>query len=347
MNQPTLMEQEARQAPDIIAKQLEANQGLIADLCQRLQTVDVPFIVTVARGSSDHAANFAKYVFETQLNLVTSSAAPSVTTLYKSKLKLKNSLVIGISQSGQSPDICEVMAMARQQVAITVAMVNQVDSPLANIAEYTLPLSAGKESAVAATKSYLATLAMIIHFVAGYKQDSTLKDALKRLPDSLAQALNCSWSAAFPIFETAHNCLVVARGYGFPVALEAALKFKETCAIQAEAFSSAEVMHGPLALVRSNYPILLFTQQDATLPGLLEAANKLTQLGGHTLLALPQNLIHEQRCEILLPLPPSIHPILDPLLAIQAFYPMVSQLAVLRGLNPDQPQHLQKVTKTL
>ncbi|MDO8955188.1 MAG: SIS domain-containing protein [Gammaproteobacteria bacterium] len=347
MTPMSIMEQEARQAPKIIANQLQANYAILTDLCRRLKKSEPGFAVTVARGSSDHAANFAKYLFESQLNLVTASAAPSVTTLYKSQLKLKNSLVMGFSQSGQSPDVCEMMEMARKQGAITVAMVNHENSPLAQAAEYVIPLLAGEEVAVAATKSYLASLAGIVNLVAIYKEDAALKVALAQLPELLEQALSCDWTPALEALKPVSDSLIVARGYGFPIAQEAALKLKETCALHAEAFSSAEIMHGPLALIGANFPVMLFAQEDESLPGILELSHSMTELGGHTILALPKNIECTTASKVLIDLPPSLHPLLDPLMTIQAFYPMAAKLSQARGLNPDHPQNLSKVTKTL
>lgn len=344
----SIMEKEAHEAPKVIAHQLQANYGILSDLSKRLKQSEPGFAVTIARGSSDHAANFAKYVFETQLSLVTASAAPSVSTIYKSQLKLKNSLVIGFSQSGQSPDVCEMMELARKQGAITVAMVNHENSPLATIAEYVIPLLAGKEVAVAATKSYLATLAGIINLVAIHKQDAALKVGLAQLPELLEQALHCEWGPVIELFKAASDALVVARGYGFPIAQEAALKFKETCAIHAEAFSGAEVMHGPLALIGEGFPVLLFAQEDASLPGMLDLTESMTKsLGANTVLALPKNLDRPDHYTSIIDLPASLHPLLDPLMAIQSFYPVAARIAQAKGLNPDHPQNLKKVTKTL
>ncbi|MDF2690292.1 MAG: iron dicitrate transport regulator FecR [Gammaproteobacteria bacterium] len=347
MSTVTLMEKEAAESPSVIKKQLQENQELCLSLSKRLHNIDVPFVLTVARGSSDHAANFAKYIFETQLNLATALAAPSVTSIYHSKLKLKNALVIGLSQSGQSPDVCEVMQMARQQGAITLALVNQTESPLAKIAEFVLPLQAGKEAAVAATKSFIATLAAILHFVAIYKQDNALLAALEELPECLEQALESNWSEAMAVLQDVDSCLSIGRGYGYPIAQEAALKFKETCSINAGAFSGAEVMHGPLALVKPHYPIMLFAQQDAALSGLLELTEKLTELGAQTLLALPQGVALPKKCGHILNFPASSHAIVEPIIAIQAAYPMIARLATARGFDPDQPKNLRKVTKTL
>lgn len=346
----SLMEKEASEAPRLIEKQFSDNRSLLEKLCARLKENPPLFAMTIARGSSDHAATFAKYLFETRLGLPTVSAAPSVLTLYKKKLRLKNSLVIGISQSGASPDVVNTLTAARESGAVTVAFVNQVDSALANAAEYTIPLGAGVEQAVAATKTYLATLSALIQFVALLTDDSVLIKALSELPLSLEKAVKVDWSLAIEEYRQRHNTLVVARGYGYPVAQEAALKFKETARIHAEAFSGAEILHGPFALVEKDFPLLLLGQEDESLPGVLEIAERMKKLGAKVLLALPQEKHAERNLQesasIILPLPKALHPMCDPLIVIQAFYVMMARLSLARGLNPDAPLNLTKVTQT-
>jgi glutamine---fructose-6-phosphate transaminase (isomerizing) len=344
----TQMAQEALEAPAVVARQFQINEPLLRDLCQRLQKIEIPYVLTVARGSSDHAASFAKYLFETQLGLTTASAAPSVVTLYHTRQKLKNCLVLALSQSGESPDICEVLTAAREQGAITVALVNRENSKLAQIAEYVLSLCAGEEQAVAATKSYIAMLAALLQAVAIAANNHHLLACLEQLPNLLTASCQMDWSMAAKILQPQQDLLIIGRGYGFPIALEAALKCKETAALHAEAFSSAEVQHGPLALVRPSYPVLLFCQDDVTFDANVELVRRLHALGGSTLLALPKNLLSNELTKMatILPLPASAHGLMDPLLAIQAFYLMIAELAVLRGYNPDQPANLQKITKT-
>jgi glucosamine--fructose-6-phosphate aminotransferase (isomerizing) len=345
------MEKEALEAPQVIAKQILANQTILNTIAARLRSEPSLFAMTIARGSSDHAATFAKYLIETRIGMITASAAPSVFTLYKSKLQLKNSLVLGISQSGASPDVADMLAYARGAGAITVAFVNQTDSALAAAAEYVVPILAGKEQAVAATKTYLATLSAFIQFVAVLTQDAALLGVMAKLPQALEKAAKMDWSAAIDIYLKAQNTLVIGRGYGYPIAQEAALKFKETARIHAEAFSGAELLHGPFALVEKNFPILLFAQQDESLPGILDVSQRMKTLGAAVMLALPEQvhakqLLQEDIFSIRLPLPDSLHPICDPLLIIQVFYVMMARLSLARGLNPDAPLNLTKVTQT-
>jgi glucosamine--fructose-6-phosphate aminotransferase (isomerizing) len=344
------MELEAKMAAGVLIKQFSANHDALYALSLRLHASRPPFAMTIARGSSDHAATYAKYVLETQLGLVTASAAPSVETLYKAKLHLKNSLVMGLSQSGQSPDIAEMLVLARHAGAITVAFVNKASSPLSEAAEYVIPLWAGEERSVAATKSYIATLSVLVHFAALMTGSPELLTALSALPSVLDEAVGMDWSPAIKEYQQQQNTFIVGRGYGFPIAQEAALKFKETAAIHAEAFSGAEVLHGPFALVQQNFPLLILGQDDVTLPGILNLSKQATQLGAKTLLAVPSNVAKSASlagvATTLLPLPAALHPLCDPLVAIQAFYVMVARLAVARGLNPDAPLNLAKITRT-
>lgn len=347
----TLMEQESREVPQLIARQMKANAAVLLQLSEKLRKIPPKYALTIGRGSSDHACTYAKYLLETNLGLITASAAPSVVTVYNAQLQMKDALVIGVSQSGQSPDICKMMEVARNDGATTVAIVNEINSPLAKTAEFLVPMYAGEERAVAATKSYITALSALAQLTAIYANNKKLLNDLNQLPELLAETLNLSWVAALEEFKNINNTLVVARGFGFPIAQEAALKFKETSAIQAEAFSTAEILHGPFALIKKNHPYLLFAQIDATLAGTLELAKKITALGGRVILAIAHNAKIKPAelkkiAAVILPLPHSLDAILDPIMTIQAFYPLVAQLAMLRGFNPDAPDNLKKVTET-
>lgn len=349
-----IMAQETISAASLIAKQLVSNKNLIQNIAIKIKEKNPIAAVTIARGSSDHAANFAKYLIETQLGIVTASSAPSVHTIYNSDLNLENMLVIGISQSGKSPDICHVMQDAREKGAITLALVNTEDSPLANLAEFVIPLRAGEEKAVAATKSYMCTLSALLQFIAIYNSDNLLESALDNLESQLQQTLNIDFTPVIEALLDTMHMFVIARGVCFPIAQEAALKFKETACIQAEPFSSAEVLHGPFALVKSGFSTLQFIQKDEALAGNLELAKKMTDLGAQTIVLYPENieekevkkLTDKQTSKLNIALPASIHPLTDPIMIIQAFYAMVNSLAVKRGFDPDNPDNLKKVTET-
>ncbi|MEI7036854.1 SIS domain-containing protein [Fulvimonas yonginensis] len=338
----TLMYQEAHSAADVIAQQLAVNAGLLAGLGARLRARPPRCIVTCARGSSDHAAAYAKYVFETRVGIVTASASPSVSSVYEAPLQLEDALFLAVSQSGKSPDLLRSAEAARAGGAQVLALVNVEDSPLARVADTVIPLRAGPERSVAATKSYLATLAAVLQLTACWSGDPALHAALARLPDDLRQGWDADWSALGAGLREVHNLFVVGRGYGFGAALEAALKFKETCGLHAEAFSAAEVRHGPMALVGAGFPVLVFGQDDGTLENTLQLADEFRARGARVWVAAPGASGPDA-----LPLPAGVPAITTPLLAVQRFYRAASALSLARGYDPDLPPHLRKVTETL
>ena len=343
----SVMQAEALSTPNIIATQLERNASIMQQIVTHLKKRSPEFIFTIARGSSDHAAHFANYLFARQSGLICASLPPSLSSLYHCKLKVKNALAIGISQSGASPDICSSLQAAKEGGAITIAIVNNTQSLLANIADFVIPLHTDKEKAVAATKTYIASLTVLIQLVATLTADTHLLNALQKLPTALEQASHCDWSHANQVLNNAVNLIVIARGMGYPIAAEAALKFKEPANIHAEAFSAAEFQHGPMALVKPDFPLLFFAQHDETLASTLALCEKMTQWNAQTLLAIPASASTQKKtAQYELPLPPSLHPICDPVVTIQAFYPMIAKLAQQRGYDPDNPTNLRKVTET-
>jgi glucosamine--fructose-6-phosphate aminotransferase (isomerizing) len=335
------MFQEAAQAAGVVRTQLERNAVALASLGGRLQLSPPRAVVTCARGSSDHAATYAKYLIEAYTGVLTSSAAPSVASIYDAQGDMRGVLFIAISQSGKSPDLLTTTRAAKEGGALTVALCNTVDSPLMQMVDVPVPLHAGAETSVAATKSYIASLSAIAQLLACWCDDQDLLRALPKTPELLARAWENDWSAVVETLRGAVNLFVVARGFGLGVAQEAALKLKETCGLHAEAFSSAEVKHGPMALVRSGFPVLMFTQDDDTRAGIVELAAEFAGRGARVLLSGP-----DVRGATLLPTV-AAHPVIEPLLAIQSFYRAADALARARGLDPDSPPHLNKVTETL
>jgi len=334
----TLMFREAAETADVVAAQFARNRATVEALAASLRAEPPPFVVTCARGSSDHAATYAKYLFETQLGVVTASASPSVGSVYEAPLALKGALYLVISQSGKSPDLLRNAEAAKAAGARVVALVNVEDSPLAQLAETVIPLGAGPERSVAATKSYLASLAAILQLGAVWKQDPALLAALDALPGALRQAWQSDWRGLTEGLVPAHNLFVLGRGLGLAAAQEAALKFKETCGLHAEAYSSAEVKHGPMALVGPGFPVLAFAQPDETGAGTRALAVEFRGRGAQVWLAADDGD---------LPLVAAPHPTCTPLLTIQSFYRAINALALRRGYNPDLPPHLNKVTETV
>jgi glucosamine--fructose-6-phosphate aminotransferase (isomerizing) len=337
----TRMFREAAQAPQAVRAQLETNERLMSQLGAALRELSPVAVVTCARGSSDHAATFARYLIETRAGVLTSSAAPSVSSVYAARPDLRGTVFLAISQSGASPDLLASVENARSAGARVIALVNVPDSPLARAADHTIPLCAAPETSVAATKSYIASLAAIIHLVASWTRDQQLLDALADAPDLLAQAWELDWSIAAQRLRAASSLYVIGRGLGLAVAQEAALKLKETCGLHAEAFSAAEVRHGPMALVRNGFPVLLLAQADETHDGIEQLAAELVAQDAQVMLA-------GARCPGAMLLPTqAAHPALEPMLAIQSFYRMANTLSLVRGFDPDRPPHLRKVTETV
>ena len=335
------MLEECREAPQAVARQLAADAHAYAALTAQLREAPPQGVLTVARGSSDHAAHYMAYLVMARLGRLVTSLPMSLVTLYQSRLQCEGLVSMAFSQSGQSPDLVSPTRFFRQGGARTVAIVNQPDSPLAEAAEWVLPLHAGPERSVAATKSYIAQLVAGARLVAGWGGDAGLQSALQALPSALSHALDADWSLAVEALRGADRLFVIGRGTGLAIAMEAALKFKETCGIQAEAFSGAEVKHGPMALVEEGYPLLVFAPRGPAQAGLIALAAEMRERGARVLLAAPAGTPGAE-----LPLVNTGHEDLDPIAAVQTFYPMVEALARARGLDPDTPRHLAKVTRT-
>ncbi|WP_422776328.1 SIS domain-containing protein [Pseudomonas mediterranea] len=335
------MLEEALAACEAVERQLQQLDPALQEIAGRLRRQPPQVAMTIARGSSDHAASYFAYLTMQQLGLPVASLPMSVVTMQQAPLKVSGQVAFGFSQSGQSPDLVNSLRLLRKRGALSVALVNALDSPLEAACEFSVPLCAGVESSVAATKSFIATLSASARLVAQWKDDVELLEAGSALPEGLREAARQDWSAAVEALRSCQRLMVIGRGAGFAIAQEAALKFKETSAIQAEAFSSAEVRHGPMALIDENYPLLVFAPRGAEQAGVLSLAADMRQRGARVLLAAPDDIAERD-----LTLTRAEHPALDPILAIQSFYGMAAHLSVARGLNPDQPRHLSKVTRT-
>lgn len=340
--QQTKMFCEAAEASDVARRQLTENAITLQRLGEELRRLNPKAVVTCARGSSDHAATYAKYLIETKAGLLVSSAAPSVSSVYAAKQMLEGTLFLAISQSGKSPDLVATAQAAKDAGAYVVALVNVEQSPLAELADVLVPLKAGPENSVAATKTYIATLNAILSLVAHWQQDKELLKALTDLPDNLEKAWQLDWTEAREALLDARNFFVVGRGLGFGIAQEAALKFKETCGLHAEGFSAAEVKHGPMAIVNKGFPVLVMSQQDQTRESFEGLVADFDARGAKVLVA-GSGL----KGGTSLPVVEGAHAAAEPILFIQSFYKMANDLSIARGYNPDTPPHLNKVTETV
>jgi glucosamine--fructose-6-phosphate aminotransferase (isomerizing) len=336
------MFREASEAPRLVGAQLETNAPAVMALAERLRRSPPRAVLTFGRGSSDHAATYARYLMETRLGVITASAPPSISSVYDAAPDMGGTLCLVISQSGRSPDLLAAAHAAAEAGALVVCIVNDEASPLARMAEAVLPMRAGPELSVAATKSFIATLAAVLQLTAHWSQDRELIAAIDGLPELLENAWRLDWSAALEPLARAQSLYVLGRGIGFGVAEEAALKLKETCGLHAEAFSSAELRHGPMALVGPNFPVLAFAQADETLKGVEAAARACAEQGAPVYLAGGLGGAGVESLPA-----PRAHPALQTIAEAQSFYRFVESLARARGLDPDHPPHLSKVTETV
>ena len=336
----TQMFQEAASAGAVVRSQLARNAPLMAELGERLRGLSPTVALLSGRGSSDNAGVYARYLIETGTGTPTSPAALSSSSVYDVQPRLRGAVCIAISQSGQSPDLVASVAAARAGGAFVIALVNAEGSRLAEVADVTVPLLAGRETSVAATKSFIASLSALAQLIGHWSADAGQLRALDALPGQLDDAFQRDWSPALDTLVQAQSLYVVGRGPGFAVAREAALKLKETCGLHAEAFSGAEVRHGPQALLGASFPALVLGQDDAARGGLEALAADLLARGVPVACA-------GARAAGAIELPTiDSEPALAPLLLAQSFYRLANAVAIARGHDPDDPPHLSKVTET-
>jgi len=328
----SLMRRETFETSSRVKLQQEDSANF-ATVANEIKSWAPEFIMIVARGSSDHAGVFAKYLFEVELGIPTMSAALSVSSIYQKSLKLSRALVIVISQSGQSPDLIAQVATARAGGAKILALINDQTSPIVTQADWSIPLNAGTERSVAATKSYLCTLSALLRLVASWKNDDPLLSALNELPNELDLESKKTAQIQHQAFKEMDNCVVIGRGFGYAIAKEMALKIKEVCGVHAEAFSSAEFLHGPVTLAAGQITLLAVNVQDEALSSHLAALEDFSSRGARVI-SIVQSTV-------------SSHDRLNPLLVLLRFYLDIEQIAKADGRNPDQPIGLKKVTETL
>lgn len=338
------MAREIASIPDMLRSQAGTTTGPVRALVDRLMQSPPRLVVTCARGSSAHAATFGKHLIERYLALPVCAAAPSIASIYGTELCLGGQLVLAISQSGASDDLIAFAGSARKCGSLTVAITNSEHSPLAQTCEFILPLSAGPEISVAATKTFVATLSVLSHMVAAWTGDKFQEDALRVLPDQLSKTMALNRGDAVEALCESASLATIGRGPTLAIAREAALKLKETCSIHAEAFSGAEFLHGPVAMASQCYPIVMFMPGDAALAGMQTLATHLARKGSRIVLAGPANGVESPY----IPLPANTagSPATDAICQIQSFYCMLVQLAARRGCDVDNPPHLRKVTRT-
>lgn len=336
------MNAEIREIPDAVDRLLTRGDGTIARAAADVIARDPRFAVTVARGSSDHICTYLKYAAEILLGIPVASVGPSVASLYHAPLKLGGSLCISVSQSGKSPDIVAMARAAGRDGALTLSITNDTTSPLAAATDHVLDIHAGPEKSVAATKTFVTSAVAAMLLLAHWKGDAELLAALRGLPARLARAVEVDWSEMRKAMHATSSLYTLGRGPAWAISNEAALKFKEVCRVHAESYSSAEVLHGPVSIVGEGFPMIAFAAADAAEEALAQTADRIAATGA-SVFATTGKVTSAVSIERVT----AAHPLLDPICLIASFYNNVERLARERGIDPDSPRHLQKVTETL
>ncbi|WP_424933452.1 SIS domain-containing protein [Amaricoccus macauensis] len=340
-SEQTLMRREILEIPEAVDRLLTNGAEAIATAAGAARELDPRFLISVARGSSDHACSYLKYASELILRRPMASIGPSVASIYGVDLMAKDALCIAISQSGQSPDIARMTEGLAAAGAMTVAITNNPDSRLGNVAAATLPIHAGPELSVAATKTFVTSLVAGLWLVAEIKGEAELLSAIRALPAQLEAATRCDWSGAAEAI-SGRSLFTLGRGPSWAISNEAALKFKETCLIHAESYSSAEVHHGPMSIVEEGFPVIAFAAGDAAEESIAATADELSAKGARVFATTGR-----VRRATELPHVRTDHWLTDPIAMVVSFYGMVETVALHRGIDPDKPRHLNKVTETL
>jgi glucosamine--fructose-6-phosphate aminotransferase (isomerizing) len=343
----SLMLAEIEQQPASLERTIKRESRRIARFAEALKKRRIRLIVLAARGSSDNAALFGRYLLEISTGIPVSLAAPAVHTLYRTKMNLREALVIGISQSGEGPDINMVLENSKRSGATTLAITNEADSAITRIADETFLIHAGRERSVAATKTYTGQL-MIFHLLADALSGNKLFSGVARLPELAAASLSLRPQVETIVERYAfmNRCVVVGRGLNYANAYEFAIKLMETCYVVAERFSSADFLHGPIAMVGRGFPAFLFAPPGRTYKGMRDLLGKLTKLGAETIVISSEKAILAEATRAL-KIPERVMESLSPIPYIIPAQLFASLLAGVRGLSPDHPRSLAKVTRTV
>ena len=338
----SLMRREILEIPQAVDRLLTYGAQDIAQAANAVRDLDPGVVITVARGSSDHVCTYLKYATELLLGIPVASVGPSIASIYGAPLRLAGGLCLSVSQSGQSPDIVEMARTARRDGALSLAITNDAASPLAAASSYTLAMHAGVERSVAATKTFVTAAVAGLLLLAEWRGDDALRAAIHALPKQLEAASAIDWPEVRTAITGEQSLFTLGRGPVWAISNEAALKFKETCQIHAESYSSAEVLHGPISIVEQGFVVLGFAAGDAAEQSLAGIADQISAKGARVF-ATSSRVRHATAIEHVR----TDHPLTDPIALIVSFYAMVERIATARGINPDLPRHLKKVTQTL
>jgi glucosamine--fructose-6-phosphate aminotransferase (isomerizing) len=341
----SLMLQEIAEQPVVLERTINSEQTKLARVGDFLRQKEIDLIVLVARGSSDNACQLGRYLLEVTTGIPVSLSAPSVFTLYNAKLDFKRALVIGVSQSGEGDDINQVLESAKKSGAYTLAITNEAESTMAKIVDETLLIHAGREKSVAATKTYTGQM---LHFYMLAAQLASEKIAFEKIPAFSSQVLQLKSKVEELVerYVFMENCVVVGRGMNYGNSYEFALKLMETCYVVAERFSSADFFHGPLAIVERRFPVILFAPEGVTKQSSIDLLKRLQELHADSLAITNDPEIAALSSRSLL-MPPEIDEFLSPIPFIIPAQLFAAHLSEAKGIDPDAPRSLSKVTKTI
>jgi glucosamine--fructose-6-phosphate aminotransferase (isomerizing) len=344
----SLMLEEIRQQPDVLARILQHEGSKIAKLGETLRSRDIRLIILVARGSSDNAAQFGRYLLEITTGIPVSLAAPSVYTLYGAKLSLRHALVVGVSQSGEGEDINCVLTEARKSGAFTIGITNEPNSTMVGLVDAPLLIHGEREKSVAATKTFTGQMMIFYLLAEALAGKTALTRGYEAIPELCDRTLlqETAIRELAPRYTFMENCVVIGRGMLYGDAFELALKLMETCYVVAERFSSADFFHGPLAMVERHFPVILFACPGPMMPGVKLLAERLRELRADTL-AITSDEDLANGCSRTVRMLPEIHEFIAPIPYIIPGQLLAALLAEAKGLNPDAPRALSKVTRTI
>ncbi|MEZ5307645.1 MAG: SIS domain-containing protein [Pyrinomonadaceae bacterium] len=341
------MLKEIHEQPKVLEKTIGAEESKLRKIGRFVRDREIDLIILAARGSSDNAAQFGRYLLETHCGIPVSLSAPSVYTLYKSKLRLARALVVGISQSGEGADINQVLESAKKMGAFTLGITNNPRSSITRVADDSLFIHAGKERSVAATKTYTGQM---LHFylLANALADSSRRIEIERIPEFVETALKMApdVKSVAERYTYMENCVVVGRGFNYGNSFELALKLMETCYVVAERFSSADFFHGPLAIVERRFPLILFGQKGKASKSNIDLLKRLRELHADSLSITNDNVVAKNSTRVL-SMPDEIEEVLSPIPFIVPGQLFAAFLSSAKGLDPDQPRSLSKVTHTI
>jgi glucosamine--fructose-6-phosphate aminotransferase (isomerizing) len=342
------MLEEIRQQPDVLTRILQQERGKIRALGETLRKRPIRLIILVARGSSDNAAQFGRYLLEIATGIPVSLAAPSVYTLYGAKLRLDHALVVGVSQSGEGEDINRVLVEARACGAFTVGITNEPDSSMVRTVDVPLLIHGERERSVAATKTLTGQMMILYLLAEALTGTSAVTQGYERVPEFCAKTLahEAAIRELAQRYTFMENCVVLGRGLLYGNAYELALKLMETCYVVAERFSTADFFHGPLAMVERHFPVILFAAPGAMMPGVKTLAHRLKELRAETVV-ITSDAELAAVCSRVVPMLPEISEFLAPIPYIIPGQLFAALLAEAKGLDPDTPRSLSKVTRTV